>query len=120
MARCHTVAATSAVCGPDAVNGACKLSVVQQLSTMPAYMYKGGCPNSHNCLPCANPLDCLPQYPWNTTFPFGPYGHFGNALVDPTCGEMARYVRRLVSHYTNGGHHDECGHWHPSGFNYTW
>jgi hypothetical protein len=108
------------VCGLDAVNGACKLSVVQQLSTMPAYMYKGGCPNSHNCLPCANPLDCLPQYPWNTTFPFGPYGHFGNALVDPTCGEMARYVGRLVSHYTNGGHHDECGHWHPSGFNYTW
>ena len=33
---------------------------------------------------------------------------------------MARYYGRLVGHYTSGGHYDECGHWHPSGFNYSW
>jgi len=33
----------AAVCGPDAVQGTCKLSVVQQLSTMPSYMYEGLC-----------------------------------------------------------------------------
>ena len=27
----------AAVCGPDAINGACEKSVVQQLSTMPSY-----------------------------------------------------------------------------------
>ena len=32
----------SAVCGPDAVRGKCTHSVVQQLSTMPAWMYEGG------------------------------------------------------------------------------
>eukprot|EP01051_Picozoa_sp_SAG22_P026583 SAG22_NODE_8460_length_654_cov_1.131532_2_plen_110_part_00 len=36
----------AAVCGPDAVTGSCKLSVVQQLSTMPSWMYDGGfCPD---------------------------------------------------------------------------
>ena len=29
----------AAVCGPNAVRGDCKLSVVQQLSTMPSWMY---------------------------------------------------------------------------------
>ena len=33
---------------------------------------------------------------------------------------MARYMGRLVGHYTNGGHTDECGHWHQSGFHYNW
>jgi hypothetical protein len=33
---------------------------------------------------------------------------------------MARYVGRLAGHYTAGGHHDECGHWHPSGLRYNW
>ena len=39
---------------------------------------------------------------------------------DPTCGAMARYMGRLVGHYTAGGHHDECGHWHSSGLHYDW
>jgi hypothetical protein len=29
----------AAVCGPDAITGACKSSVVQQLSTMPEWMH---------------------------------------------------------------------------------
>ena len=29
-------------------------------------------------------------------------------------------MARVVSHYTRGGHHDACGHWHPSGFRYNW
>lgn len=33
---------------------------------------------------------------------------------------MAAYMGRLVEHYTAGGHHDSCGHWHPSGFFYNW
>ena len=65
------------------------------------------------------PEGCLPDYPWNTTSNFGLYAS-GSKLKDPTCGEMARYYGRLVGHYTSGGHFDECGHWHPSGFNYTW
>merc|ERR1712166_485702 len=32
----------AAVCGPNAAAGECKLSVVQQLSTMPSWMYNGG------------------------------------------------------------------------------
>jgi hypothetical protein len=101
----------AAVCGPNAVTGECKLSVVQQLSTMPSWMYVGGF--------CPDPEGCLPDYPWNTTSDFGLYAS-GSKLKDPTCGEMARYYGRLVGHYTSGGHFDECGHWHPSGFNYTW
>jgi hypothetical protein len=27
---------------------------------------------------------------------------------------------RLVGWYTNGGMHDECGHWHASGLHYQW
>ena len=96
-----------AVCGPDAAKGACTHSVVQQLSTMPEYMYVGG---------DANPL---PAYPWNTTDPFDEY-KAGNALVDPTCKQMARYFGRLVGWYTNGGFTDECGHFHPSEFHYDW
>ena len=61
----------------------------------------------------------LPAYPWNTTFPFDAYAA-GGALVDRTCGQMARYFARLVGWYTAGGFHDECGHFHPSKFHYNW
>ena len=102
----------AAVCGPNAVQGACKLSVVQQLSTMPSWMYVGGyCPD-------ASP-SCLPANPWNTSKDWTQYTA-GGALVDPTCQQMARYMGRLVGHYTAGGHTDECGHWHESGFHYDW
>jgi hypothetical protein len=74
----------SAVCGPNAVTGECKLSVVQQLSTMPSWMYVGG----------MDPKN-LPQNPWNTTDPFDLYGA-GTELIDPSCGQMARYFGRLV------------------------
>lgn len=50
-----------AVCGPDAAAGKCTHSVVQQLSTMPAWMYNGGYNRP------------LPAYPWNTTDPFDAY-----------------------------------------------
>ena len=33
---------------------------------------------------------------------------------------MADYMARIVEHYTQGGHHDSCGHFHPSGFHYNW
>lgn len=97
-----------AVCGPDAVTGACKLSVVQQLSTMPSWMYVGG----------MDPAT-LPIYPWNTTDPFSAYAA-GDELVDKTCGQMARYFARLVGWYTAGGYHDDCGHYHESRFHYDW
>ena len=32
---------------------------------------------------------------------------------------MGAYVARVVSHYTRGGHADDCGHWHASGFRCT-
>ena len=41
-------------------------------------------------------------------------------LADPTCGEAARYVARLVGWYTAGGFMDECGAWHGSGYRYEW
>jgi hypothetical protein len=40
--------------------------------------------------------------------------------VNETCADMAGYVGRLVEHYTQGGHHDSCGHWHGGGFTYNW
>ena len=64
-------------------------------------------------------LQGLPANPWDTTPNFAAYTA-GRSLVDPTCQQMARYMGRLVSHYTNGGHTDECGHWHESGFHYDW
>ena len=79
----------AAVCGPDAAAGACKLGVVQQLSTWPAWMFKDGFKGD---LPPA----------WDTMDPFGNYG-MGSSLVDPTCGQMARYLGRIVGWYTNGG-----------------
>jgi hypothetical protein len=84
----------SGVCGPDAASGKCTHSVVQQLSTMPAWMYVGGYDKP------------LPAFPWNTTDPFDAYGA-GNAYVDKTCGQVARYFGRLVGWYTAGGYHDE-------------
>merc|ERR1719261_2359699 len=61
----------------------------------------------------------LPIYPWNTTDPFTKY-EAGGELVDKTCGQMARHMARIVGWYTAGGFHDECGHWHESGFHYNW
>ena len=55
----------------------------------------------------------------DTTDPFDAYSA-GGALKDKTCGEMARYMGRLVGWYTNGGMTDECGHWHESGLHYDW
>jgi hypothetical protein len=103
----------AAVCGPRAETGHCKLSVIQQLSTMPSWMYVDGyCPDGNT--------SCLPANPWQTTTPFTAYKRSREALTDPTCGTMARYISRIVSHYTAGGHHDECGHWHASGLHYAW
>lgn len=106
----------AAVCGPDAAVGVCKHSVAQQLSTMPAWMYVEG----------LEPPDILPEDPWDTPtgprFPWRPFGVYesGVELVDKTCGEMARYMGRLVGWYTGGGFHDDCGHWHESGLHYKW
>ena len=74
----------AAVCGPDAINGACEKSVVQQLSTMPGWIYEGGMS-----------ADGLPDYAWNTTNPFSEYTA-GGALKDKTCGQLARYFTRLI------------------------
>ena len=98
----------AAVCGPNAAAGECKRSVVQQLSTMPAWMYVDGYDYTK-----------LPSEPWNTTNPFDVYTA-GKALKDPSCGQMARYFARLAGWYTAGGFHDECGHWHASGLKYKW
>jgi len=105
----------AAVCGPNAAAGECKLSVVQQLSTMPSWMYNGGyCQDADpSCLPLAG------EGAWNTTNRFNRYAA-GHSLVDASCGQMARYMGRLVGWYTNGGFNDECGHWHESGLHYDW
>ena len=87
----------SAVCGSAAASGKCEHSVVQQLSTMPAWMYVNGYKQP------------LPANPWNTTNPFDAYGA-GNKLVDSSCAQMARYFGRFVGWYTAGGFKDECGH----------
>ena len=63
---------------------------------------------------------CLPAYPWEGDGAKGLYGNQGSELADPTCETMARYIGRVVGHFTAGGHHDECGHWHPSGLHYKW
>ena len=57
--------------------------MVQQLSTMPAWMYVGGYDKP------------LPTYPWNTTDPFDAYGA-GHAYVDKTCGQVARYGKSQI------------------------
>ena len=98
-----------AVCGPGAAMGSCEHSVAQQLSTMPSWLYKGGYPI---------PAGVIPDDPWQFK-KFSAY-NIGTELVDETCVDMAKYMARLVGHYTQGGHNDTCGHWHPSGFFYNW
>ena len=98
------------VCGSRAEQGECdRLSVIQQLSTMPAWMYHGGMP-----------LSDIPSNPYIPT----PGGHkqyeSGSSLVDPSCRTMARHIGRVVGWYTAGGFEDDCGHWHASGLNYSW
>ena len=127
-----------AVCGPNAESGECTHSVVQQLSTMPSWLFKDAfCPNASEA--------CLPENPWNTPVPYGVYSqtafHNGTGwahngtnwtqgtgtnskfilgLVDPTCDEMAKAMGRQVGWYTAGGFTDECGHYHKSGLHYSW
>ena len=43
----------------------------------------------------------------------------GGSLVDKTCQTMARHIGRIVGWYTNSGFHDDCGHWHYSGYKYV-
>lgn len=97
-----------AVCGPGAAEGACERSVVQQLSTMPSWLFVDG-----------YDYEKLPTDPWNTPDPFDVYTA-GKALKDPSCEAMARYFARLAGWYTVGGFHDDCGHWHASGLRYPW
>ena len=99
------------VCGPDAAKGECqgRMSVIQQLSTMPSWMYHGGMS-----------LKDVPANPYIPT----PGGHKqyeqGRSLVDPSCETMAQHIGRVVGWYTAGGFHDDCGHWHASGLKYQW
>ena len=97
----------AAVCGHGAVAGSCERTVVQQLSTMPSWLYVDG----------TDPKTINPD-PWQYNG-FADYNH-GTKLKDESCQPMAAYMARLVGHYTAGGHHDDCGHWHPSGFHYNW
>ena len=103
-----------AVCGPEAADGKCStgLSVVPQLSTMPAWMYE---PDG------SNRTALMPDDPWK--YPSGKFGYYvvgGKPLVDPTCREMARYAARYVSWFTQGGMTDECGVHHVSNLHYKW
>eukprot|EP00666_Eupelagonemidae_sp_cell4sb_P012218 gene12218-18228_t len=96
-----------AVCGPGAAGGACDLSVVMQLSTMPSWLYVGG----------VDPAG-LPADPWEMPDPWNAYildEKRPHKLVDKTCAQMARYAARVVGWYTQGGFTDECGHFHESG-----
>jgi hypothetical protein len=101
----------TAVCGEDAESGGCHTgrSVIQQLSTMPSWMYAGGMK-----------LADVPANPYIPTLNNHKAYVQGGALVDRTCATMARHIARVVGWYTQGGFNDECGHWHGSGFHYTW
>ena len=89
---------------------------------MPSWMFVNG--TSRRELP---PFTDPPSSRWNTSGG-GDYGtqpciepQHGcrpGALVDETCGQIARYFGRFVGWYTMGGYADECGHWHHSGFHY--
>jgi len=74
------------VCGPDAAKGECqgRMSVIQQLSTMPSWMYHGGMS-----------LEDVPSNPYIPT----PGGHKqyeqGKSLVDTSCETMARHIGLL-------------------------
>ena len=98
----------SAVCGEGAAQGACRRSVIMQLSTMPSWMYIDGMD-----------LKDVPADPWVPTLHHKDYAD-GSALVDPSCEQMARHIGRVVGWYTLGGFHDDCGHWHASGLKYNW
>ena len=107
----------AAVCGPDAVDGKCRHSVIQQFSTMPSWLYVNG--SDPNLIP-PDPwqyhvTDCVSKtQPYaDRCAGFGAYNN-GTTLKDESCKPMAAYFARLVEHYTQGGHHDGCGHWHPS------
>ena len=103
-----------AVCGPKASEGECEggLSVVPQLSTMPAWMYEDD---------GVNRTELIPEDPWQ--FPSHHFDYYlvkGQPLRDASCMEMARYAARLVSWYTAGGMTDVCGMWHTSNLFYKW
>lgn len=109
----------AAVCGPKANEGECRLSVIQQLSTMPSWMFVNDT-NKELLLPFTD----TPSSRWNTSGG-GAYGTqptcsdpTSGCLVDETCGQIARYFGRFVGWYTRGGYADECGHWHPSTFHF--
>merc|ERR1712202_118641 len=65
----------NAVCGAGTglKGSGCKKSVVQQLSTMPSWLYEGG-----------YPANKLPEYPWDTPNPFNVYTAC-DSLVDKSC-----------------------------------
>ena len=99
----------AAVCGEDAATGRCAHSVAAHAATMPVWLYKGAYPV---------PPGALNPDPWEYNT-FDAYNR-GSELVDESCADMAGYVGRYVEHYTRGGHHDSCGHWHGGGFTYNW
>ena len=99
----------AAVCGEDALTGKCTHSVAAHAATMPVWLYQGAYPV---------PPGILNPDPWEF-YNFDAYNR-GNALVNESCSDMAGYMGRFVEHYTKGGHHDSCGHWHGAGFTYNW
>ena len=76
---------------------------------MPGWMYVGGMDESE-----------VPVNPYVPTRGGHKVYEKGGALKDPTCETMARHIGRIVGWYTEGGFHDECGHWQHSGFKYKW
>ena len=91
----------AAVCGEDAETGKCGHSVAAHASTMPAWIYQGA---------YLVPPGVLNPDPWDYNR-FDAYNR-GTALANESCVDMAGYVGRFIEHYTKGGHHDSCGHWH--------
>ena len=81
-------------------------TVAMQLSTLPSWMFTDGMN-----------ISACPADPWE---PCMNYGRQGGHLRDKTCGEVARYIARLVGWFTAGGARDECGNWHASGHHYEW
>ena len=75
----------AAVCGPRApLNGTCTHSVAQQLSTMPAWLYKDAHPT-------------VPADPWRYgSHDFNAYNWDHSDLVDASCADMGGYVRDSV------------------------
>ena len=71
-----------AVCGPQAKQGACEKSVIQQWSTWPSYMFTDGFK--------LKDLDPRPWVPNMTGSVNSVYGLEGSKLQDPSCGQIAR------------------------------